>query len=253
MPGGRLPYGACRQASTAWTASKDRAAASETRGGSHPIDHLVAGRSASVHLGKAAPAVVRVGYAVTPRRLSCRGGRAGLGARRFSLSLRRPVVPGVSGSPAQLDEFLQAGEGVWEPARVLVAELGGGESPLGHRHERLFSLRLERELELGVEGRSVEARLGGGEYEAVWPLDHFEHVPVLVELKGGGTEVHGPDATDAQVALRPNDPAGIVLAVERLLALGIGERVEDLLGRGVDQSRELDVEPHRPTPWLCST
>jgi hypothetical protein len=50
---GRLPYGACRQASTAWTASKDRAAASNTSRGSHPIDHLVAGQPLSVHLGKA--------------------------------------------------------------------------------------------------------------------------------------------------------------------------------------------------------
>jgi hypothetical protein len=33
---GRLPYGACRQASTAWTASKDRAAASKTRGDHTP-------------------------------------------------------------------------------------------------------------------------------------------------------------------------------------------------------------------------
>jgi dihydrofolate reductase len=61
---------------------------------------------------------------------------------------------------------------------VLVAELCGGESPLGHGHERLFALRLERELELRVEARSVEARLGGGEYEAVRAFDHFEDVPM---------------------------------------------------------------------------
>jgi hypothetical protein len=43
------------------------------------------------------------------------------------------------------------------------------------------------------------------------------------------------------------------LAVERLLALGIGEGVEDLLGRGVDQACELGVERHRPSAFLCST
>ncbi len=37
----------------AWTASKDRAAAGNLSRGSHPIDHLVAGPSVSVHLGKA--------------------------------------------------------------------------------------------------------------------------------------------------------------------------------------------------------
>src|SRR5207245_2254505 len=40
---GRLPHGACRQAAMAWTAPKDRAAASNLSRGSHPIDHLVAG------------------------------------------------------------------------------------------------------------------------------------------------------------------------------------------------------------------
>jgi hypothetical protein len=49
---GRLPQGACRQAPTAWTAPKDRAAASNFPRGTHPIDHLVAGRL-SVDLGKA--------------------------------------------------------------------------------------------------------------------------------------------------------------------------------------------------------
>ena len=49
---GRLPQGACRQAAMARTAPKDRAAASNLSRGSHPIDHLVAGRL-SVDLGKA--------------------------------------------------------------------------------------------------------------------------------------------------------------------------------------------------------
>jgi hypothetical protein len=77
---------------------------------------------------------------------------------------------------------VQPGEGVRKPALVLVAELGGGKAALGHGHERLSVPGLESELELGVEERSVEARLGGGQDEAVRALDDFEDVAVPVEL-----------------------------------------------------------------------
>jgi hypothetical protein len=67
---------------------------------------------------------------------------------------------------------------------MLVAELGGGKAPLRHGHERLCVPGLERELELRVKARSVQARFGRGEHEAVGALDYLEHVPVPVELAG---------------------------------------------------------------------
>jgi len=84
-------------------------------------------------------------------------------------------------------------------------------------------------------------------------LDHFEYMPVAVKLAGRRSELHGPHPSGGQVALGPDNPAGIVLAVERRLALGIGEGVEDFFGRGVDQSCELDVEPHRRSALACLT
>jgi transposase len=53
MPCDRLPPTPRRQRPPAWTALRDRAAASTLPRGSHPIDHLVAGPSMSAHPGKA--------------------------------------------------------------------------------------------------------------------------------------------------------------------------------------------------------
>jgi hypothetical protein len=50
---GRLPQTPRRQRPPAWTALRDRAAASNHLRGPHPIDHLVAGPSTSAHPGKA--------------------------------------------------------------------------------------------------------------------------------------------------------------------------------------------------------
>src|SRR4051794_18803483 len=67
---------------------------------------------------------------------------------------------------ATLHESCEAGECVGKPTLVLVAQLGGGKASLGHGHERLALARFERELELGVEARSVEACAGGGKDKA---------------------------------------------------------------------------------------
>jgi hypothetical protein len=48
-------------------------------------------------------------------------------------------------------------------------------------------------------------------------LDHFEYMPVAVKLPERRSELHGPHASDARVALGPDDPAHIVLAVERTM------------------------------------
>jgi transposase len=66
---GRLPQTPRRQRSPAWAALRDRAAASNPPRGPHPIDHLVAGPSRSVHPGKAGrPARAEIHYLTTDRR-----------------------------------------------------------------------------------------------------------------------------------------------------------------------------------------
>jgi hypothetical protein len=135
---------------------------------------------------------------------------------------------------------------------MLVAELDGRESRVDHRHEGLAVLLLERELDLGVEARSVQAGLRRTQDEAPRAIDHLEDVPVAVELGSRRPEHHGPRAADAQIALRLHDPARIVLPVEGLLAAGFGEGVQHLLGRRVDHARESQVVSH-PLPALRSS
>jgi hypothetical protein len=61
-------------------------------------------------------------------------------------------------------------------------------------------------------------------------IDLLDDVAVVVELARRGSEGDRPDAADAQVAARVDDPSGGVLAVELALAGGLGERIEDALG-----------------------
>jgi hypothetical protein len=114
-------------------------------------------------------------------------------------------------------------------------------------------LGFERELDRAGEGRAVEAGLGGLEEQAVGPVDDLEDVAVAVELGRGWAERDGPRATDPEVALGADDPAGIVLAVERDLACGLGEGAEDVLGRGVDDAREAHLERHARSASRSST
>jgi transposase len=66
---GRLPQTPSRQRPPAWTALRDRAAASNPSPGSHPINHLVAGPSVSEHPGKAGhPARTAICHPATDRR-----------------------------------------------------------------------------------------------------------------------------------------------------------------------------------------
>ena len=59
----------------------------------------------------------------------------------------------------------------------------------------------------GLEARPVEPGLGRREQDPARPLDRLEHVPVVVELVGRRAERDRPDAADAQVAARVDDPA----------------------------------------------
>ena len=98
-----------------------------------------------------------------------------------------------------------------EPAGVLVAQRLGREPGLDHRHQGAPVSRLERELQCW--SRSSTRRAGSRS----WPqdparaLDRLEHVPVAVELAGRRAEGDRPDAADAQVAARVDDPARRVL------------------------------------------
>ena len=141
----------------------------------------------------------------------------------------------------RLQKPLQPGKGIRDTALVLLAQLGCREAALGHGHQRLPLSLLESEFEPRVEARSVETYLRRRHDEASRALDDLEHVPVHVQLAARGPEVHGPDSADPQVAARLDYPALVVLAVERLLALGVGEGGEDLVWRRVDQPGVLDV------------
>ena len=97
-----------------------------------------------------------------------------------------------------------------------------------------------------LEARAVEPRLGRGEPDPVRPVDRLEHVTVVVEPVARRAERDRPHAADAQLAARVHDPPGRVLAVELALALGVGEGVEDPLGRGRDHPLEAEVQAHAP-------
>src|SRR4029453_11978100 len=145
-----------------------------------------------------------------------------------------------------LDRPLKARECVRQAGAVLFAKLGGREATLDHRHQRLAVALLKGELGLELEARSVGPRLGRVDDEATGPGDHAEDVVVPVELVTRAPERHGPDAAPATIALGLDDPARVVGAVEGLLAAGLGERVEHLLGGGVDLACESHVLALRP-------
>jgi hypothetical protein len=84
-------------------------------------------------------------------------------------------------------------------------------------------------------------------------IDLLEDVAMVVELARRRAEGDRPDAADAQVAARLDDPARRVLAVQRALARGAGEGVEDLLGASSDQTLESEVAAHASPPDARST
>jgi hypothetical protein len=147
----------------------------------------------------------------------------------------------------------QPGERVGQPHEVLVAQRLRGEAGLDHGHQGHLAAGLERELEARHKSRPVEAGLGRGEAQPARAIDLLDHVAVVVELGRRRAERDRPDAADAQVAARIDDPARRVLAVELALALGAGEHIEDLLGPGGDQALEAQVAAHASPPTVRST
>jgi hypothetical protein len=141
----------------------------------------------------------------------------------------------------------EAVEGVREAHGVLVAQVLGREPGLDHRHQGAAVARLERELQRGLKARAVGPGLGRGDQDPARALDRLEHVAVVVETVRPRAEPDRPDAADAQVAARVDDPAGSVGPVELALARGVGERVEDPLGRGGDLPLEPELEGHSPS------
>src|SRR5215218_7324292 len=134
---------------------------------------------------------------------------------------------------------------------MLVAQLGGREATLDHRHQRLAAAGLEDELDLELDDRSVRPAFGRVEDEATGPVDHPKDVVVAEALVARGPdERHSPEPADAQIALGLDTPAR--LAVEGLLAVLPGERVEDHLGPGVDHARDSHVLAHRPASFLST-
>src|SRR5918996_2987530 len=157
-------------------------------------------------------------------------------------------------SPSLLDRLREAREYGRQAGPMLVAELGARESPLDHCHQGLaVLLLLERELEFGIEARSIQAGLRRGEDKSPRRIDHLKHVPVSIQLTWGGTEVHGPHPADSEIALRSNNPARIVPAVERLLTSGLGEGGEHLFRRGINEGRESQVVAHPRSALRSST
>ena len=55
--------------------------------------------------------------------------------------------------------------------------------------------------------RTVGPALGRVDEDATGPVDHSEDVFVVEELVARRPERHGPDPTDAKIALRLDDPA----------------------------------------------
>src|SRR3954454_24788009 len=106
----------------------------------------------------------------------------------IDLLSRALAVPGV------VQGACEALEGVREPAGVLVAQRFAREPALNHGHQGAVAARLERELEGGVEARSIETRLGRGDDDPARAVDHLEHVVVVVERVGRRAERHRPDA-----------------------------------------------------------
>jgi hypothetical protein len=81
-----------------------------------------------------------------------------------------------------LDRLLQARECVRHAGPMFVAQLGCREATLDHRHQRLAAARLEDELDLELDDRSVRPALDRVDDEATGPLDHPEDVVVAEVL-----------------------------------------------------------------------
>jgi hypothetical protein len=74
------------------------------------------------------------------------------------------------------------------------------EATVNHRQQRFAVLRLEDELGLVRDDRSVRPALRRIEDEATGSVDHPKDVVVAVDLVACGSEGHGPDPADPQIA-----------------------------------------------------
>src|SRR5918993_1914532 len=150
------------------------------------------------------------------------------------------------------NEVLDPIESVGQADRVKVSHLGARVALLDDLHPGLAALLLERDLDVRVEAGPVGTQLVRHEDDVPRPVDHLEHVGEAVQLASRRSERHDPRAPGTQIPLRLDDPAGVVQPVHLLQALGICERVENLLGRRVEDPLIPQLVTHVGSPFFFS-
>jgi hypothetical protein len=131
---------------------------------------------------------------------------------------------------------------------MLGPQLVGWDAALDHRQQRPVGALFESELRLEPQRRAVQPHLGCREQEASRAVDHLEHVAVPVEPLGRWAKHDRPGAADADLALGPHDPSWVVLSVQRDLAAGTREGIEDHLRRRPDDALVGQLVAHRGSP-----
>ena len=168
-------------------------------------------------------------------------------ARRLPLPLRTGVHRTSFGLILVLaaHESLEPIERVRDAAGMLGPQLVSWEAALDHLQQRPVGALFEGELCLEPQCRAVQPHLGCREQEASRAVDHLEHVAVPVELLGRSAKRDRPGAADADLALGPHDPSWVVLSVERDLAAGTREGIEDHFRRRPDDALVAQLVGHR--------